>query len=162
MGAGALACFFSDGLVEARSGSELLGRSRLAELLTARAPQPDASTLVERVRAAAPTAPDDMAACVIEPTTAFEPRPVWSEELNLVSATGAFARAERFLRACRIPSHEISRALALVERTLDDQGGALVRAEHDTVTAVTVSGAAGRRTEREPTVADRSAQPVRA
>src|SRR5205085_7286158 len=62
---GAAACFFTDGLVEARLGDQMIGRERLTELVTELAPDEGAQLLLDRLAAAADRAPDDMAACLV-------------------------------------------------------------------------------------------------
>ena len=63
---GALACFFTDGLTEARAGGEMLGRARLAEIVDGLDGEPTASTVLERVREETEGADDDMAACLVQ------------------------------------------------------------------------------------------------
>lgn len=55
--AGATVCFFSDGLIEARCGEDLLGTEQLTEILTALGPQPEAAELIARVSSTATASP---------------------------------------------------------------------------------------------------------
>src|SRR5581483_1615115 len=65
------ACFYTDGVIEARTSGELYGSDRLATALAAlRAETADASlqaaALLDRVASETDRRPDDMAACLLE------------------------------------------------------------------------------------------------
>jgi len=110
------ACFFSDGLTDARQpGGALFGRGRLVEILRSLGQRPAAAELLERVRAQADASRDDMAACVIAP-----------EAARAAPADGAFAHVEEleadggelsgtdvgsFLQTCAITPAETAEAL---------------------------------------------------
>src|SRR4051812_19928143 len=84
---GSAACFFTDGLVEARLGEKMMGRARLEELVTALGPGEGAQLLLKRLAAAADRAPDDMAACLVRARDdAVDARGVRIEELETDSA----------------------------------------------------------------------------
>ena len=101
-------CFHTDGLTEARVGSELFGGERLADALAELGPQATAAALLERVAAATDARPDDMAACLLRVEgEAVEPV-VLSEELELDCEEATSARTERFLLACGIDPLEIA------------------------------------------------------
>lgn len=104
-------CLHTDGVTDARIGSELYGGQRLAAALAALGPAATAPALLERVAAETDARPDDMAACLlalqgdpIEPMTLVQ-------ELELWEGEGARERAERFLLACGLDLSE-SAALA--------------------------------------------------
>jgi serine phosphatase RsbU (regulator of sigma subunit) len=120
-----LVCFHTDGVTEARVGSELFGTERLIDALAELAPHATAPALLARVAERADARPDDMAACVLSvegrshasaelaPGDLGEPAPatrapaalapvVLVEELELDREDAAAARAERFLLACRV------------------------------------------------------------
>ncbi|MEA2443000.1 MAG: hypothetical protein QOJ12_292, partial [Thermoleophilales bacterium] len=63
----AVACFFTDGLPEAKYGTGLMGRDRLANLLGDLGPEVTATRLIDAVATDADSTPDDMAACVLRP-----------------------------------------------------------------------------------------------
>ena len=65
LGAGAAACFFTDGLLEARVNGKLLGRASLERMLAELGDSADAAALIGQVEAAADEAADDMAACLV-------------------------------------------------------------------------------------------------
>lgn len=137
---GAAACFFSDGLIEARSAGELLGRERLRGILADLCPNPEAADLLERVRAAAEGAPDDMVACVISPETAVSGVGTHVEELQADGQALARMDVQRFLEGCRVPAPEITRTIELARSIADASGSALLRIEVGAVSStVTVT-----------------------
>ena len=62
---GATACFFTDGLVEARLGDGLLGRDRLGDIARDLGDDPRADALLASIADRADRATDDMAACIV-------------------------------------------------------------------------------------------------
>ena len=126
---GAAACFFSDGLIEARSEGRLLGRERLQEILADLGSQPGATDLLEQVRAAAEGAPDDMVACVLSPEQATGGGCVHVEELEADRKALSKAEVRRFLEECRVPPHEIARTIKRAIAIADSSGSALLRIE---------------------------------
>jgi hypothetical protein len=157
--AGAAACFFSDGLIEARADGELLGREHLREILTDLGPSPAAADLLEQVRAAAEGAPDDMVACVLSPEPTARAGSVHVEELEVDARALSKADVRRFLEACRVTAPEIVRTIELAAAITSASGSALLRVEvaasSSTVTVTTPgSGAPRARTSRTPEIAD--------
>jgi hypothetical protein len=126
MPAGTIACFFTDGLAEARVSGDLLGRGRLVEILRELGPEPTAPELLERIRRDVHHTPDDMAACILRPViTDADASPCRTEELELREDGEADLR--KFLDACGVARAE---ADALVRDGLarrEDYGGAIVR-----------------------------------
>jgi type IV secretory pathway VirB2 component (pilin) len=126
---GAAACFFTDGLVEARLGEQMMGRGRLTELVTELAPDEGAQLLLERLAAAADRAPDDMAACLVRASeTAVESRLVRVEELE--SDADELKDGERvlqFLIACGLPEASAQETLEAAQAKGSDFGGVLLR-----------------------------------
>ena len=108
--AGGIACLFTDGVVEARSGRDLLGRERFGRLVRELSLSAGAAELLEQVRSQSDRAPDDMAACLIRPLGAGSASPLRIEELELTP--GQAATAERFLQACGLTA-ETASSLAL-------------------------------------------------
>jgi hypothetical protein len=157
--AGAAACFFSDGLIEARADGELLGRERLREILTDLGAAPAAADLLEQVRAATEGAPDDMVACVLSPEPTARAGSVHVEELEVDARALSKADVRRFLEACRVTAPEIVRTIELAAAITSASGSALLRVEvaasSSTVTVTTPgSGAPRARTSRTPEIAD--------
>jgi Stage II sporulation protein E (SpoIIE) len=157
--AGAAACFFSDGLIEARADGELLGRERLREILTDLGSSPEAADLLGRVRAATEGAPDDMVACVLSPEPTAQAGSVYVEELEVDARALSKADVRRFLEACRVPAPEIVRTIELAAAITSASGSALLRvdvaAPSSTVTVTAPgSGAPQQRTPRRPDAVD--------
>jgi hypothetical protein len=127
--AGAVACFFSDGLVEARRDGELLGREHLSEILGTLGPRPDASALLARVRAQAPVTADDMAACILVPQTAVVAADTHVEELEADAQALSGQRTRRFLETCQVSLPDIERTIARARDIAATLGAALLRVE---------------------------------
>jgi hypothetical protein len=127
--AGALACFFTDGLAEARVDGELFGRDRLASLIEELNGDITAAALLERIRAEVNHMPDDMAACVLSPVAGaaaeLDGPAVRIEELEL--REGGERDLRRFLAACGIPPVEIGDLVRSADSRAADYGGAIVR-----------------------------------
>src|SRR5581483_3144601 len=131
--AGSLACFFTDGLAEARVNGELFGRERLEKLVASLGDSPDASRLMEAIRAEVNHTPDDMAACLLRPlgpvaigaASAASDAVTRVEELEL--RAGGDRDLRRFLAACGIPAVEIGDLIRSADARAEDYGGALVR-----------------------------------
>jgi serine phosphatase RsbU (regulator of sigma subunit) len=135
---GAAACFFTDGLVEARLGDQMMGRERLSELVTELAPDEGAQLLLERLAAAADRAPDDMAACLVRARDeAVGSLAARIEELEAdADELDHGERVLQFLIACGQPEAKAKRTLQAAQAKGSEFGGVLLR--------VHVSGAGGR------------------
>jgi hypothetical protein len=120
-------CFFSDGLVEARRDGQLLGREHLREILATLGPRPVAEELLERVRAAAQGAPDDMVACVLSPRATASNEQVHVEELEVDARSLSRVGVRRFLRECAVSPAAMARALRLARETATSAGSAVIR-----------------------------------
>ena len=127
--AGATACFFSDGLIEARCEGQLLGRERLREILTDLGSRPEAADLLQHVRAAAEGAPDDMVACILSPEPTAVDGSVHLEELEADAQTLSKGGVQRFLEECCVPASEVARTIELASAIAGPSGSALLRIE---------------------------------
>jgi hypothetical protein len=107
-----VACFFSDGLTEARADGRMLGRPRLAELVSGLGDDPAAPGLIEAVRAATERGDDDMAACLVQAQETGAPGAGHVEELEVDERELSTLRARHFLEVCGLPEDEITAALA--------------------------------------------------
>ena len=126
MPAGTIACFFTDGLAEARISGDLLGRGRLVELLRELGPEPTAPELLQRVRRDVHRTPDDMAACILRPViTDANAKPGRIEELEL--REGGEADLRKFLDACGVAAAEIDTLVRDSNARAEDYGGAIGR-----------------------------------
>ncbi len=95
-------CFYTDGVTEARVGTELFGPTRLAGTLAAIGPAGEAAELLDRVSAQADRRPDDMAACLLSVAgSAAAPYGV-VEELELDRESVVSDRARQLLLACGV------------------------------------------------------------
>jgi Stage II sporulation protein E (SpoIIE) len=124
---GAEACFFSDGLIEARHEGQLLGREELRQIFLGLGTAPAAEDLLEAVRATADGTPDDMVACVLSPKAAPHEARVHVEELEVDASMLAQAGVRRFLRECAVPPAKMARALRLAAETASAAGSAGLR-----------------------------------
>jgi hypothetical protein len=140
---GAVACFYSDGLIEARCKDDLLGQERLGEILAALGPRPDATKLLARVRAAALATPDDMAACVIVPEIAGVAARTHIEELEADVEALDRGQARRFLEVCQVPTVEVEQTLTRAGDIAAVLGTALLRVELEARTATVIATAPG-------------------
>jgi hypothetical protein len=126
---GAVACFFTDGLIEARCEDDLLGQERLREIVAELGSPPNAAKLLARVRAAALATPDDMAACVLVPQMAAVAPRVHVEELEADAQTLDSGQLRRFLEACQLPAAAVERALEEACEIAGAYGTALARVD---------------------------------
>ncbi len=139
---GAVACFFTDGLLEARCGDDLLGQERLTGIVAELGSRPDASKLLARVRAAALATPDDMAACILVPQIAGKAALTHIEELEVDVQMLERGLLRQFLEACLLPAAAVEHALEQACEIAAVSGTALARVELAARTAtVTVSAA---------------------
>ncbi|HTU78368.1 MAG TPA: SpoIIE family protein phosphatase [Solirubrobacteraceae bacterium] len=140
---GAVVCFFSDGLIEARCKDELLGRERLDEILGELGTRPDAAKLLARVSSHATSTPDDMAACILVPEMSLVTAGRHIEELEVDAKQLGAGQARRFLETCELPIAEIERALDRARELAAAFGAALLRVELHTRGATVEVDAAG-------------------
>src|SRR5207248_3763425 len=116
--AGALACFFTDGLIEARQDGELVGRDRLAGMVAELHPDDDAESLLDRLRHSVDDTSDDMATLVLRATETPVPPGVQVEELQIEPPDLVTGSAARFLEACDVDGagveHVLGTAAAIV------------------------------------------------
>ncbi|MGH2715093.1 MAG: PP2C family protein-serine/threonine phosphatase, partial [Thermoleophilaceae bacterium] len=123
---GSAACFFTDGLLEARSGDSQLGRDWLAGVVAEFGPLDSAAALLDRVIERADATPDDMTACLVRAVAGPEAIGPRIEELELDLDDVGAAAPERFLDACGVPAGEAAAALAEARRLAVQAGRALV------------------------------------
>ncbi len=128
---GAQACFFTDGVTEARVRDELLGRDRLADILRELGPQAQAQDLLEVVQRQAPAVHDDMAACIVAATTGTVLSDLRTEELEVDPRQIVAGQAARFLEACGVLPAEADAILSEAETIASERGVAVLRVEID-------------------------------
>jgi hypothetical protein len=140
---GAVVCFFSDGLIEARYEEGMLGRERLGELLAGMGSRPDAAELLELVRAETVATPDDMAACVFVPELTVIAGHTHVEEFEADARALSGTQVRDFLEGCLVSSAEIERAIDHTSGIAAACGAALLRVElGETTSTVSVSAPA--------------------
>ncbi len=137
---GAVVCFFSDGLIEARTEDGLLGRERLADIIAELGPRPSSTDLLELVQASTDATPDDMVSCILVPLSGPATTSGHVEELEVDAADLDGEGVGRFLVACGVDGPRIASALAQVRAALGSQETVVLRIECpvDARTAVTV------------------------
>jgi serine phosphatase RsbU (regulator of sigma subunit) len=133
MPAGSRACFFSDGLIEARRSvsppgghPDLLGRERLAELLAALPAGAGAEQLLAAVREEAAATPDDMAACILTCRSRGSRRVLDIEELEVERHAVDAGHLAAYLDAAGLGAAEAARAQRSVEAQLDSHDTAVL------------------------------------
>ncbi|MEA2352990.1 MAG: hypothetical protein QOH38_292 [Thermoleophilaceae bacterium] len=125
---GATACFFTDGLVEARLGEDLLGRERVADIAGELGAHARAEQLLDAIAERADRAPDDMAACIVRARDdAVEAPPQRLEDLELDGAPEDEERAHGFLAACGLPAEAAERVLKAARAAIGEFGAAILR-----------------------------------
>jgi hypothetical protein len=134
--AGSVACFYTDGLVEAKVGDGMLGRARLEAMVESLGQDGDALALLEHVVAEADETPDDMAACVLRPVPGAEAPSLRVEVLELDREDVESGFALRFLEACDVPAGELAVAV--------EQAGATVEADGHALLEITIADGMGR------------------
>jgi hypothetical protein len=125
--AGSAACFFTDGLIEARRDGDLIGRLGLVDIIRGLGPHATATQVLDRVAAEADQVGDDMAACMFRvsdgPPVAVQPR---VEELEVGADEPVEAIVERFLGACGASDEEIRGHVEDARATAAAARGAIV------------------------------------
>jgi hypothetical protein len=101
-------CFYTDGVVEARVGTDLFGARRLEDRLTELGSGATASALLDRVAEEADARHDDMAACLLRVEGSSGAPSIRVEELELDRHEAASERTERFLLACGVEPDEVA------------------------------------------------------
>jgi serine phosphatase RsbU (regulator of sigma subunit) len=124
----ALACFYTDGVIEAKVGpEELFGPARLEQTLEELAPETTAAVLLDHVAADSNQHPDDMAACLLRIDGGSAQPSVQLEELELDSHEAAGDRVERFLLACGVSAGEIPAIMRSARATAASTGSVVVK-----------------------------------
>ena len=125
---GSIACFFTDGLLEARLGDGLLGRERVSEIVNELGDEVRADALLSRIAERADRAPDDMAACIVRARPdAPVPEDVRLEDLELDGALEDEDRAHGFLAACGVPGDGADSVLRKARAAVGEFGAAILR-----------------------------------
>lgn len=118
-------CFHTDGITEARVGSDLFGAERLTHIVQALEPGSGASALLARVAEQTDARPDDMAACLLTLDGPERPPHVLLEQLELGSED-PHERAERFVVACGVDAAQAEETLTAAYAMAEQTGSALL------------------------------------
>jgi serine phosphatase RsbU (regulator of sigma subunit) len=118
-------CLYTDGVTEARVGSELYGAERLAGALAELGPRATASALLQRVTEETSARPDDMAACLLSVEGGDGAPKVLVEEIEFDHDELADDRMERFLLACGVERQDLAELIRSA-RTVAGRVGAVV------------------------------------
>ena len=142
--AGGKVCFFSDGLLEARTVDGLLGRERLVELVGELDPSASAPELLERVRDEALRTPDDMVACVVSSAVGAPAlAAAHVEELEVDRDALDRATVPVFLQACGVDAADVTSLLARTHELVGAGRTALLRIERSPAGETTVTALPG-------------------
>jgi serine phosphatase RsbU (regulator of sigma subunit) len=117
-----LACFYTDGVIEARVAGELFGSERLEQVLAGLGEEATAASVLDRVAEGSDRHPDDMAACVLRVEGDADLPTIELEELELDGPAAASDRAERFLLACGVHPSETAEAVESVRGAVARHG----------------------------------------
>jgi hypothetical protein len=105
------AFFYTDGVTDARVGSELFGADRLSHTLSELGPRATAAALLDEVAAATDRRPDDMAAALLRVEGGAAAPAVLAEELELDRDEAGSERTEQFLLACGVERREVAEVM---------------------------------------------------
>jgi hypothetical protein len=126
---GSEVCFFSDGLIEARTDGGFVGRDGLREMLDELGAHTQARALLERVQARSQATSDDMAACILAPRTGVRPQRLHVEEFEAGPEEVQKGGARRFLEACAVPAPRVEQMIGLAESILSSSETVVLRVE---------------------------------
>jgi serine phosphatase RsbU (regulator of sigma subunit) len=124
-------CFHTDGVTEARVGSQLFGSERLTSALVKLGPEGSAAELLDRVSEEADSRPDDMAACLLSVDGDTQAPRTLREELELDRETAASARTERFLLSCGLPASEVPATLHIAAAAAARSGSVVLEVNRE-------------------------------
>jgi hypothetical protein len=126
---GSVACFYTDGLSEARTDEGIMGRWRLAKLVSELGRDGDAEKLLDRVAQESRLLSDDMATVLIMPTAGVTAGGFRTEQLEVSEAELDTPVAHRFLEACGISEDEAEAAEREARAVASQFGGAVLHVE---------------------------------
>jgi serine phosphatase RsbU (regulator of sigma subunit) len=127
---GSQICFYTDGVTEARIGSDLFGTERLADTLSELPAATTASAILEHVTEEADAHPDDMAACLLQVEGSDDGPTVAVDELELDRDEAAGDRAEQFLLACGVHSRHIADVVSSARSAAGPTGTVVLELRH--------------------------------
>jgi hypothetical protein len=123
---GAVACFYTDGLSEARTEDGIMGRWRLGKLVSELGRDADAEALLDRVAQDARLLSDDMATCLITPTSGVTAGGFRTEQLEVSERELDGPLPRRFLEACGVSEPNVESAERQARAVAGQFGGAVL------------------------------------
>ena len=123
---GAVACFYTDGLSEARTGGDQLGAAGIERIMRELGPDVTAQQVIDRVSESARTISDDAAVCVL---TAEEGAAIVRARVERLEISRSELRGPLlggFLGACGVSVHGIRVAEREAREVAGRMGGALI------------------------------------
>jgi hypothetical protein len=121
------ACFYTDGVIEAKLDGELFGAERLRRIVDTLGIEDGAQDVLDRVTEQSLERPDDMAACVLELDGPERAVSVLAEEVEIHRRELGGARLPRFLASGGLAPQEIESVLAQVENAVRRDGSVVLR-----------------------------------
>ena len=138
-GAGAAACFYTDGVLDARVGSGRFGPDRLAAAFREADPHGPATDLLHAIEQHTDAQPDDMVACLLRPLPPAIAGLERVEELELDAAELAQGRGHRFLTACGLDPDQAEHVLVDAQATARRAGTVVIAVRRDQHRGVAVN-----------------------
>jgi hypothetical protein len=121
------ACFYTDGVIEAKVDGELFGAERLWRIVDSLGAEDGAEAVLDRVAAETVERPDDMAACLLELDGPVRAVSVLAEEVEIHRRELGGSRLPRFLAAGGLGPQEIEAVLAQAETAVRRDGTVVLR-----------------------------------
>jgi serine phosphatase RsbU (regulator of sigma subunit) len=135
---GAVACFYTDGLTEARTGDGQLGEERLEELIRELGPDVTAKQVIHQVASSAGTITDDAAVCVV---AAKEGAAIVRSRVERLEVSRADLRGPMlagFLDGCGVAPRHARAAESEARAVAREHGGAILEVRMGDVAQVDV------------------------
>jgi hypothetical protein len=126
-------CLYTDGVTEARTGSELFGVERLQRTLSTIEGQAPAAELLDQVAQRTDARPDDMATCLLSIDGCERAPTKLLEELELDAQRAGGDRVKRFLLDCGVPRLEVAAILPATRAEAQRVGAVCLKVQLDGV-----------------------------
>jgi Stage II sporulation protein E (SpoIIE) len=124
-------CFFTDGVVEARTEGDLFGVDRLTLALGQLGDAATAQSLLDEVVARSDRRPDDMAACLLAVPGGERAPSLRAEEVELRGEQTDWQGPRQLLAGCGVDAIRIHAAIGEARSTIAREGAAVLRLRLD-------------------------------